>query len=205
MDISVASLTRLQRFASVPGSAASMLGDFPEHAFHLLMKLWRYVQEQGTGNPGALLQQLQAAQASPRQQALLMRMLQDSVLGAAAREPLAPRVLPALTLPHRVCRVMSACSMPAVICCHTPRSSALLETRSCQAVCIEASYMCYAWSSGPAGDSCTGLTNVHLSIWSVQRQGAAASDAAGQHTLQLDLAGGTRSTAERGACCRMPF
>ena len=55
-----------------------------------------HVQEQGGGNPAALLQQLQAAQGSPRQQALLLRMLQDSVLGAAAREPLAPRVLPAL-------------------------------------------------------------------------------------------------------------
>lgn len=53
-------------------------------------------QEQGTSNPGAVLQQLQAAQASPRQQAMLIRMLQDSVLGAAAREPLAARVLPAL-------------------------------------------------------------------------------------------------------------
>ncbi len=63
------------------------------------------VQEQGTGNPGALLQQLQAAQASPRQQALLMRMLQESVLGAAAREPLAPRVLSSLPTPLRVFRL----------------------------------------------------------------------------------------------------
>ena len=53
-------------------------------------------QEQGTSNPAAVLQQLQASQASPRQQALLIRMLQDSVLGAAAREPLAARVLPVL-------------------------------------------------------------------------------------------------------------
>ena len=54
-----------------------------------------------------LLQQLQASQASPRQQALLMRMLQDSVLGAAAREPLAARVLPRVLcsiLPSLTCR-----------------------------------------------------------------------------------------------------
>ena len=67
------------------------------------------MQEQGTGNPGALLQQLQAAQASPRQQALLMRMLQDSVLGAAARDPLAARVLPAL--PSALCIFLTTASL----------------------------------------------------------------------------------------------
>ena len=50
------------------------------------------MQEQGSSNPGALLQRLQAAQGSPRQQALLLRMLQESALGAAAREPFTARV-----------------------------------------------------------------------------------------------------------------
>ena len=50
------------------------------------------MQEQGSSNPGALLQQLQAAQGSPRQQALLLCMLQESALGAAAREPFTTRV-----------------------------------------------------------------------------------------------------------------
>lgn len=57
------------------------------------------MQEQGSSNPAALLQQLQAAQGFPRQQALLMRMLQESVFGGTARDPLAARVLPAIPLP----------------------------------------------------------------------------------------------------------
>ena len=66
------------------------------------------MQEQGSHNPGTLLQQLQAAQGSPRQHALLMRMLQESMLSAAAREgPLAARVLPRVLcsiLPSLTCR-----------------------------------------------------------------------------------------------------
>ena len=58
------------------------------------------LQEQGSSNPQALLQQLQAsAQGSPHQQAMLIRMLQDSMLGAAAREPLAARVLLGIPIP----------------------------------------------------------------------------------------------------------
>ena len=105
------------------------------------MKLWRYVQEQGTGNPGALLQQLQASQASPRQQALLMRMLQDSVLGAAAREPLAARVLPALTLPNRVCLHVAGVCLRV---CVTSSQLALLETTA--AVVSYITWLCMVMS-----------------------------------------------------------
>ncbi len=66
------------------------------------------VQEQGSSNPGALLQQLQAAQASPRQQALLLGMLQESALGAAAREPLTNRVHSELLAAMSLCTSAAA-------------------------------------------------------------------------------------------------
>ena len=71
------------------------------------------LQEQGSSNPQALLQQLQAsAQGSPRQQAMLIRMLQDSMLGAAAREPLAARVSPGIPNLWNA----SYCSHPLAAC-----------------------------------------------------------------------------------------
>lgn len=93
------------------------------------------MQEQGAGNPAALLQQLQAAQGSPRQQALLLRMLQDSVLGAAVREPIAARVLPALPFAPASCAAPAVHMATCLVSVHT-------QTVQCTGNAAEASNFC---------------------------------------------------------------
>lgn len=82
------------------------------------------MQEQGSSNPAALLQQLQAAQGFPRQQALLMRMLQESVFGGTARDPLAARVLPAISLPYFKLTALNHCSAICLAINHKPNKKA---------------------------------------------------------------------------------